>query len=264
WLRTRLLAPRVCPLWHLDGREPRALRRRTRAGPPFARGGQGHGAGSLPQFRKRDLAAASDPEAEAAVLDRRAVHQGIVRERGQARPLSYGHSPCGRAHGRPAPDLSRRLDGGRAWRPRQGDAGVSHVLRGYLGEGRRRRARAAQSVFEIDRGRGLGLDDGDVLARLSQLPENDREPLAGDVRIAGRQRPGLDRYARGDPKRNRGLSPRRRRLRVRVAAGEFRHDRPRRGRGVDAVVRARGDAALCPRLSGEAVVSPSTVAVNLL
>src|SRR5262249_29040956 len=58
--------------------------------------------------------------------------------------------------------------------------------------------------------------------------------------------------------------PRRRRLRVRVAAGEFRHDRSRRGRGVDAVVRARGDAALCPRLSGEAVVSPSTVAVNLL
>src|SRR5262249_17257092 len=123
-------APRVCSLWHLDGREPRALRRRARAGPPFARGGQGHGAGPLPQFRKRDLAAASDPEAAAAVLDRRAVHQGIVRERGHARPLSHGHSPRGRAHGKPAPDLSRRLDGGRTWRPRQGDAGVSHVLRG--------------------------------------------------------------------------------------------------------------------------------------
>src|SRR5262249_15645817 len=59
-----------------------------------------------------------------------------------------------------------------------------------------------------------------------------QEPVARDVRIAGRQRPGLDRYARGDPKRDRGLSPRRRRLRVRVAAGEFRHDRSRRGRGV--------------------------------
>src|SRR5215813_7075068 len=133
--------------------------------------------------------------------------------------------------------------------PRQGDAGVPHVLRGYLGEGRRRRARATQSVSEIDRGRGLGLDVGGVLARLSQLPENDREPVAGDLRIAGRQRPGLDRYARGDPQRHRGLSPRRRRLRVRVAAGEFRHDRSRRGRGVDAVVRARGDAALCPHLT---------------
>src|SRR6516225_5018573 len=147
------------------------------------------------------------------------------------------------------------------WRPRQGDAGVPHVLRGYLGEGRRRRARAAQSISEIDRGRGLGLDVGGVLARLSQLPENDREPLARDVRVAGRQRPGLDRHARGDPKRNRGLSQRRRRLRVRVAAGEFRHDRSRRGRGVDAVVRARGDAALCPRLSDAAVASPSTVPV---
>src|SRR6516162_9563429 len=111
------------------------------------------------------------------------------------------------------------------------------------GHGGRRRPRAAQPVSQVDRRCGLGLDVRRVLARLSQLPENDREPGAGDVRIAGREKLGLDRYAGGDSQRHRELSPWRRRLRVRVAAGQFRHDRPRRGRGVDAVVRARGDAA---------------------
>ena len=56
---------------------------------------------------------------------------------------------------------------------------------------------------------------------------------------------GLDRHAGRYPQRDRGLRSRGRRLRIRLAAGEFRYDRPGRGRAVDGAVRPRGDAALC-------------------
>ena len=81
--------------------------------------------------------------------------------------------------------------------------------------------------------------------RLSQLPENDPVDLRRNVRVAGRKGRGLDRHARRHPQRHRSLRSRGRRLRIRLAAGQFWHDRPRRGRAVDAAVCARGDAALC-------------------
>ena len=71
----------------------------------------------LPQLRERDLAAAPDPEAAAAVLDRGAVHQGVVRECRHARPPPHGDSAGGRAYAEPAADLSRRLDASGASRP---------------------------------------------------------------------------------------------------------------------------------------------------
>src|SRR2546429_52243 len=117
------------------------------------------------------------------------------------------------------------------------------------GRGRRRRAGAAQSVSQIDRGRGVGLDVWRVLARLSQLSEDDRRPVARDVRVAGRQRLGLDRNAGGDSPLDRQLSPQCRRLRICLAPSELRHDRSRRGRGIDASVRAGGDAIFRARLS---------------
>ena len=78
--------------------------------PAPARGGAGDGARPLPQLRRRDLAAAPDPEAAAAVLDRGAVDQGVVRECRYARPLPHGHSAGGSAHAEPAAGLSRRLE----------------------------------------------------------------------------------------------------------------------------------------------------------
>ena len=66
---------------------------------PPAGGGKRHREGPLPQLRKGDVAAAPDAEAAAAVLDRRAVDRGIVRECRPARPSPDGHSAGRRADG---------------------------------------------------------------------------------------------------------------------------------------------------------------------
>ncbi len=78
-----------------------------------------------------------------------------------------------------------QLDGGGARGARQSHAGVSHVLCRIRCGGRRHRPRAAQPVSQIDRGRGVGLDVRRGLTRLSQLPEDDRRPVTGDIRVAG-------------------------------------------------------------------------------
>ena len=69
-LRARLPAARVRTLRREAGREPRALRRGRRAGAAAAGAGERHLRGTLPQLPRRDLAAASDAEAAAAVLCR--------------------------------------------------------------------------------------------------------------------------------------------------------------------------------------------------
>ena len=92
-------------------------------------------------------------------------------------------------------------------RPRQGDARVPYVLRGKQGEGGGDRARAAQSVSQVDRGRRIGLDVRRVLARLSQLPENDPVDLGGNFRKPGGEERRLDRHARRYPQCHRELRP---------------------------------------------------------
>ena len=128
-------------------------------------------------------------------------------------PRPHGHPARRRAHGGACCRSIAKPGRGGASRARQGDARVPHVLRGDQGEGRGDRARAAQSVSQVDRRRRVGLDVRRVVARLSQLPEDDPGDLAGDLRVAGREGRGLGRHARRHPQRHRELRPRGRRLR---------------------------------------------------
>ncbi len=82
------------------------------------------------------------------------------------------------------------------------------------------------------------------LAGLSRLRQGDRRTQGvqrGGADALGR---GLGRHARRDRRDDRPHGRRFRRLRARLAAGQFQPDAARPGRGVDAAVRARGDAAL--------------------
>ena len=66
--------------------------------------------GTLPQFRQRHLAAASDAEAAAAVLRRRTRNEGIVRTRRRGGPRHHGDPDGRRRDGGTDRHLPRRLD----------------------------------------------------------------------------------------------------------------------------------------------------------
>ena len=106
----------------------------------------------------------------------------VVRKCRPPRPRHHGHSAGRRADGGTPENLPRCLDGGGPCRPRPGDAGVPHVLRRDAGEGRGNRTRAAQHLSQVDRQCRFGLDVGRFVGGLSELPENDRDHLPGDVR----------------------------------------------------------------------------------
>ena len=75
-------------------------------------------------------------------------------------------------------------------RPGPGDAGVPHVLRDPR-EGRGDCPRAAQHLSALDRQRRVGLDLGRGVEGLSELPEDDRDHLQGNLRFASREGRGL-------------------------------------------------------------------------
>ena len=132
---------------------------------------------------------------------------------------------------------------GRTSRPRQGDAGVPHVLRVDPREAaavaREPLNQYLKSIVNAASGWMSGVSSRDYPNYQKMI-----QAISGrDIRVAGRERLGLDRHAGGDRRVDRELRSRGRRLRVRVAAGEFRDDRGGRGRAVDAAVRPRGDAA---------------------
>ena len=67
------------------------------------------------------------------------------------------------------------------------------------------RARAAQHLSALDRQRRVGLDLGRGVEGLSELPEDDRDHLQGNLRVAGREGRGLDRHAGRHPQIHRLL-----------------------------------------------------------
>ena len=114
--------------------------------------------GRFHSFSQRHLAAATDPEAAAAVLCRGAGHEGIVRARRRRGPRHHGD-----------PD-GRRRDGGADRRSTARLARAGHPGRGTVmlafhmfchrgsGHGRTDRARAAEPLSALAGRGGIGLD----------------------------------------------------------------------------------------------------------